>query len=179
MKTFVALLVVLASVAVTAAQSSSSYRLSESTFNLGGRPQAGQVASSSSYTVTLDSIGEAVAASGLASSSFHMDGGFLNTYPPPGEVLNLNLDTPTHLLWSAQSAAGEYNVYRGTITALPGDYGVCLETGIATTEATDALVPPLGGAYFYVVTASNRLGEEGTKGYNGAGAERPNASPCP
>ena len=161
------------------AQSSSSYRLSESTFNLGGRPQEGQIASSASYAVTLDSIGEAIAARSLFSSSFHMDGSFLNTYAPPGEVADLRLDTPTHLLWSAQSAAGTYNVYRGTITALPGDYGVCLEPGIPTTETTDSLLPGIGVTHFYVVTAANRLGEEGTKGFNSSGAERPNVSPCP
>src|SRR5262245_61755489 len=106
MRTFIVLLIGLASVTVAAAQSSSSYRLSESTLNLGGRPQAGQIAFSPSYAITLDAIGEAIAARGLTSSSFRMDGSFLNFYAPPGEVPELNLDTSTHLYWHPEGSAG-------------------------------------------------------------------------
>jgi hypothetical protein len=172
-------ILILASASAAAAQSSSSYRMSECTLNLGGRPQQGQIATSPSYALTLDSVGDSIAARSLSGPSFHMDGGFLNAFAPPGEVTHLRFDAPTHLLWDAQSAAGEYNVYRGTIPGILSDYGACLEPGVATTEATDSLVPASGAAYFYLVTATNRLGEEGTKGFNSSGAERPNALPCP
>ena len=36
-----------------------------------------------------------------------------------------------------------------------------------------------GACLFYLVTARNRLGEEGTKGYRSPGIERPNDAPCP
>ena len=38
---------------------------------------------------------------------------------------------------------------------------------------------PAGNGYFYLVTARNRLWEEGTKGSSSAGAQRANPAPCP
>jgi hypothetical protein len=44
--------------------------------------------------------------------------------------------------------------------------------------ATDPASPPPDSIYFYLVTAENRLGEEGTKGYSSSGVER-HGSDCP
>jgi hypothetical protein len=40
-------------------------------------------------------------------------------------------------------------------------------------------VPDPGQGFFYLVTARNRLAEEGTKGSTSAGVPRSNAFPCP
>ena len=58
------------------AQTSASYKLSEHTFNNGGHPEEGTVMASTSYRVSLDSIGDGLVGPGLASASYHMDGGF-------------------------------------------------------------------------------------------------------
>jgi hypothetical protein len=39
--------------------------------------------------------------------------------------------------------------------------------------------PSSGATFFYLATAKNRLGEEGTKGYRSSSVERPNPTPCP
>jgi hypothetical protein len=179
MRTPVALFVIALSTTLAAAQSSASYRLNESAFNMGGRPEAGFVATSPAYAVTLDAIGEPLAARGLAGPSFHMDGGFLHAYPPPGEVTGLAFDAPAHLRWNPEGSAGTYSVYRGTAVTLPGNYGACLVSGLAGTGHDDASLPSVGEVFLYHVTVSNRLEEEGTLGFTSTGGERPSPPPCP
>jgi len=43
---------------------------------------------------------------------------------------------------------------------------------LAGENATDASIPAAATGYFYLVTAENRLAEEGTKGSNSTGGER-------
>jgi hypothetical protein len=50
---------------------------------------------------------------------------------------------------------------------------------VAATNAADGGIPAIGTAFFYFVTAENLLDEEGTKGLDSLGHERPNSSPCP
>ena len=45
-----------------------------------------------------------------------------------------------------------------------------IQGSLAGTTASDAGNPPLGEAWFYLVTAKNRIGEEGTKGNQTGGA---------
>ena len=74
---------------------------------------------------------------------------------------------------------GTYALYRGLAGALPGTYGGCL----IGREHRDTVIDPVGPAsrrsFFYLVTASNHLGEEGSKGNSSSGAQRPNPTPCP
>jgi hypothetical protein len=109
-----------------------------------------------------------------------MDSGFPLTYPPPGEVRGLRfLDSET-LVWNPEKSVGVYNLYRDLIGSLSGlGYGSCKEQDLASETATDSDPLPTDNGYFYLVTAENRLTEEGTKGFDGYGAERPNPSPCP
>jgi hypothetical protein len=74
---------------------------------------------------------------------------------------------------------GTYDVYKGLVSSLPSSYGTCLASGLTLTQATDATIPSAGQCFFYLATAKNRLGEEGTMGKNSAGTPRPNGSPCP
>lgn len=134
---------------------------------------------SASFMVSLDAIGDGVHLAGASSASYQMDAGFVIAYPPPLEVLNLAFTSETTLVWSPEKSVGRYNVYRGLLSSLPGGYGVCLAANVPSESLTDADVPPAGQGFFYLVTAENRLGEEGTKGHDSHGVERVNATPCP
>lgn len=162
------------------AQTSASYKLTEHAFNAGGHPQDGTVLSSSSYRVRLDAIGDGVLGNALSSASFRMDGGFVGCYPPPGEVEGLRFADLETLVWDPDKSVGHYNLYRDDLDALDGlGFGACLTYDIDGESTTDADTPPAGDGYFYLVTAENRLAEEGTKGVWGGGATRANDAPCP
>ena len=83
------------------AQSSPSHTQDEHVFNAGGRPAEAVISSSSSFRISLDSIGEAVISRSMTSASFRVGGGLGTAYPPPGEVndLQILLDRQT-LSWS-------------------------------------------------------------------------------
>ena len=66
-----------------------------------------------------------------------------------------------------------------TMSTLPGSFGTCVQSSVATETASDAANPPLGAGWFYLITARNVLTEEGTKGYRSNGIERTNPAPCP
>lgn len=161
------------------AQESPSYKLREHVFNAGGNPDGGAVLASAGFHVRLDAVGEGVTGTVLGSLSYRMDGGFVSAYPPPREVRNLRFSSKTTLSWDAERSAGDYDVYREILSTLPGGFGTCLQHDIPAQTAADAGVPGGGTGYFYLVTAENRLDEEGTKGFRSNGTERPNPAPCP
>ena len=161
------------------AQSSASYRLAEATVDDGGNPGNGGKPTAPHFHVSLDAVGDSLVRAGLASASFHMDAGFVGRYPPPGEVPGLQFTASSILQWSPEISASEYETYRGLITSLPGSYGGCFAGGLTSVSASDGSSPPLGQGYFYLVTARDRLGEEGPKGYRSGGADEGNPSPCP
>ena len=173
------LIVVAAMSPIAMAQTSASYKLVEFAFNNGGRPANGTSAASASYRITLDAIGDALAATGLSSASQRMDGGFVSDYPPPGEIRNGRWTSKTVLSWDSEKSVGTYEVYRDLLSSHPGGFGACFQSPLLAETATDAASPASGTAWFYLVTARNRLGEEGTKGFRSSGVERPNPSPCP
>ena len=161
------------------AQTSSSYKLQEASFNNGGNPGTSGALASAHFHISLDAIGDPVGRGGLASAAFHLDAGFVSQFPPPGDVTGLRFSDPTTLLWPPERSAQRYEVYRGTISTLPGTFGTCFANGLTQATATDASTPPAGQGFFYLVTARNRLGEEGPKGYASNGTEEPNPLPCP
>jgi hypothetical protein len=159
--------------APAAAQQSASYHLSEHVLNSGGRPLQGATAASASYRVSLDAIGENVNGAGLSSASYWMDGGFTVAYPPPGEVSGLTFPGKQNLLWNPEPSVGDYNLYRGLLGSLSGlGFGTCQEQNLPGETAVDAAVPAAGAGFFYLVTAENKLDEEGTKGFRSGGLER-------
>lgn len=172
---------------VALAQSSASYHLSEHTINAAGHPAQGTILISTGgpvgFRIRLDAAGEPFAGLAMASAgnSLRMQGGFVAPYPPPGEVTNLRFAADTITLsWNAAPSNGGYSLYRGLVSSLPGlQYGQCEQAAIASTSTTDAAGPSVGTGYFYLVTARNSVHDEGTKGYNSAGVERPNPAPCP
>ncbi|MEW5806520.1 MAG: hypothetical protein AB1756_04100 [Acidobacteriota bacterium] len=167
-------------ISVLQAQESTNYKLKEYTFNNGGDPRNGTVLTSTNYKVSLDSIGDTIADGSMSSASYGINSGFDTWYLPPDEVLNLRfLSDKTTLTWSPEGSVGHYNLYRDLLSNLDPGYGNCQETLIQDEQATDASTPSAGQGYFYLVTAVNRIYEEGTMGYKSSGGERPNSSPCP
>jgi hypothetical protein len=162
------------------AQQSPSHKLTESTFNEGGHPAGGVVLTSAGYRITLDAVGDAARPTLVTGPSWRMHPGFVPAYRPPGEALNLLVDPDrVTFRWDPERSVGSYNLYRGLLSTLSGlGYGTCLQQSIAGETATDASIPSTGAGYFYIVTAENRLTEEGTKGFDSSGAERLGAF-CP
>ena len=165
--------------ALSHAQTSASYKLTEWTLNAGGDPRGGVSASSASFRVRLDAIGDPVAGGAAASASFRAGAGFVGNYPPPGEVRGFAFTDKISMVWSPDGSIGSYDVYRDSLSTLPGGFGACFTSGSSVEAAVDAGAPSSGSGWFYLVTAKNRLGEEGTKGIQTSGAERSNAAPCP
>ena len=161
------------------AQTSAGYNLTEFSFDYGGDPNNGGFVASSGYHVGLDAIGGAAINAGLASSGYHLDGGFVARYPPPGEVHNQIWTGNSTMAWDPEKSIGTCSVYRDLLSVLPGGFGACLQSSLITETASDASNPPVGSGWFYVITARNVVAEEGTKGYRSNGTERANPAPCP
>jgi hypothetical protein len=162
------------------AQASASHHLTEFALNGGGDPAQAGIPASASHRITLDAIGDGLLGPGLSSASHRLDGGFVSFFPPPGEVVGLLFTDNQALAWKPEKSVGRYEVYRGLVSSLAsGGTGTCLAPGIAGETASDASLPAVGTGFFYLVTARNRLGEEGTKGFRSTGSERPNPLPCP
>jgi len=165
----------------TGAQSSAGHVLEEHTFNAGGNPTDGAAPGSAGHLLSLDSLGNSVAAGALSSASHDLDACFPAAYGPPGEVTHL-LPGPTKddLVWDPEPTVGSYSLYRGVISDLGGGtYGTCGQSGLTEAIASDADPVPAGGGFYYLVTAVNRLDEEGTKGSDSAGTPRANPDACP
>lgn len=162
------------------AQESASYKLKEHSFNAGGHPAGGVIPTSAGYRMTLDVIGEGCVMTGASSASYRLDSSFAAAYPPPGEVAGLWFSDHQSLHWNPEKSTGSYNLYSDLISLLSGGgYGDCDQQDLAETAATIGGDPPADDGYFYLVTARNRLDEEGIKGADSDGAVRPNDSPCP
>ena len=161
------------------AQTSASYKLTEATLNNGGNPLFGAHPVSASFRITLDAVGEGVVQSGAASASFRLDAGFVGRYGPPGEVSGARFPNKTTLAWDAEPWGHRYEVYRGTLGSLPGTFGACFANDLTQPTASDASSPSVGQGQFYLVTARNRLREEGPKGFRSNGTEEGNPAPCP
>ena len=176
---FLLLLSVAAQDQFAVAQTSASYRLEEFIFNAGGHPKQGVVLTSAQLQLTLVSVGQSVAEAALAGKSFSADTGFIITFPPATEVGLMRFTTTDTLSWDAVPSMDIYNVYQGTLTSPfdPG-YGSCLSAGLRSPSTLVGQSPPIGGTFFYVATALNRLGEEGIKGQASSGGVRANLTPC-
>ncbi len=159
------------------AQTSTNYQNKEHVVNAGGNPAP--ALASTNFSITLSSIGDGLSGTGMSSADYQMDGGFVSPYPPPGEVLHLQFTSKTTFGWDPEASVGTYDAYSGLVSGLPASYGACLASGLTLTQATDATTPSAGQCFFYLVTAKNRIAEEGTMGHKSDGTPRANGSPCP
>jgi hypothetical protein len=166
--------------ALLMAQSSANYKIESAVFNAGGNPAP--VLTSTNYKVTLDAIGDSVAATSLSSSSYNSGAGFVPDYPPPGEVHGDHFVTDKNTLtWLPDPSVGSYDVYKGTVPSFSPSFGSCLTSGLTTEQCllNPSDLPTPGQCFYYLITAKSTLAEEGTKGYLSSGTERGNPSPCP
>ena len=171
------------------AQSSPHYLLREQTFNSSGRPRDGVVLTSTHYQIARDSVGVTGIGEGRSCMAglsptehcYQLDGGLVAAFPAPEEIRSLTIAADKVTLnWWGDRAAGTYNLYRDLLTNLPGrQYGKCDQHGISNTSTVDPDTPPKSDGFFYLVTVKDTLGEEGTKGWDSSGHERPNPYPCP
>ena len=161
-----------------AAQTSTSFKLTENVLNAGGNPLDGARPASASFTISYDALGDAVAGSALISASYRAEGGFVIRYRPAGEVHGVRFTDGTSLSWDDGASVGTYNLYRNTLASLPGDLGGCYQSALAGPPFVETATPPSGSGWFYLVTAENLLHQEGSKGHRSDGTERPNAAPC-
>jgi hypothetical protein len=96
----------------------------------------------------------------------------------PGEVSGIAWSAADRVSWDPLSAAAGYRVYRDDLGSLSyQSFGACF-VEVSDSELLDAEQPGAGEARFYLVTAVDLAGEEGTLGF-GTHAERSNFTPCP
>ena len=100
----------------------------------------------------------------------------------PGEVQNLRWDDGQTLAWDTEPAAAEYHVYRDSLSGLAySAFGSCrddLDADRTDTEMIDSGDPLVGETWFYLITADDGVGAEGTLGLATC-TERSNFTPCP
>lgn len=161
----------LALAADAGAQSSASHRIEQGTFNNGGHPPT--VLTSASHQMTLGSIGDGFVTGSPSSPSHQVGSGLPAVYAPPGEVVDLRLGGAGQLTWNPDPSVGSYNLYRGDIADLPTTYGVKVQSALPAPTTSDSAPTPASGCLFYLVTASNRLAEEGPKGFDSDGVPIP------
>ena len=100
-----------------------------------------------------------------------------------GESLVGATGSPTPFTWLRIPQANAYNIYRGTITDAFAFNQTCLEGASPDRVTLDPAVPPVGSAFFYLVTGVNSCAE-GSLGMTDPGpagppVPRPNPAPCP
>jgi hypothetical protein len=104
-----------------------------------------------------------------------------NTALSPADVANLRWTDARTLVWDAEPAATEYHVYRDDLANLGyDDFGACRDDldGVVTDTTLDDNESPLSGqCFYYLITAEETGGEEGTLGL-GTCAERSNFAAC-
>jgi len=98
----------------------------------------------------------------------------------PGSGTPLVFSGTDSLAWedAAYLGAWAYNLYRGDLSGLAaGGYGDCDQPGLESNGATAAAAPPVGTAWFYLVSGVNPAGE-GPLGLDSQDRLRVPAAPC-
>jgi hypothetical protein len=106
---------------------------------------------------------------------------------PPGIVgstVRALAGSPTNFIWYRIPQANAYNVYRGTIGGGPFSYNhTCFENASPDRVAIDPSTPPVGQAFYYLISGVGCSPEGGfgnnNPGVNGTPTAIPNPNPCP
>ena len=171
----------LLSVPAVLGQESPNFKLKAHVFNAAGHPAGGSILTSTSFRITLDAIGGSVTPASLDSSSYQIDAGFVLQFRKPREATGLPFSDKQTMTWddAEQSVRPTYNLYRAVISSLGTlAYGACLEEHITDPTTMDPGVPMAGEGHFYLATAENCVGLEGTKGFQSNGTQR-EGTVCP
>lgn len=153
------------------AQQSAHYVIKAPVINSGGHPVNGLTPVSAGLALRTDALGEGAVSASMASASFSLSGGFVQSFPTPGEVDNLVFTDAITLGWDPEPLADRYHLYRtgamGAPTgASPG--GDCLQPGLTAVTTNDGGAPPAARAFFYFVNAASCIGVEGPAATTGA-----------
>src|SRR6266705_3424246 len=107
-----------------------------------------------------------------------------SVHTPPGPVGSTLTAAPTGPTvawrWLRVPQANLFNVYRGTLGSVPFTWNhTCLESGSTDRASQDTANPPVGTAFYYLVSGVNGCAEGclGSTAPPGA-CEIPNTSPC-
>ncbi|MDH3629295.1 MAG: right-handed parallel beta-helix repeat-containing protein [Acidobacteriota bacterium] len=105
-----------------------------------------------------------------------------NTGLVPGDVANLFWSDSQTLEWDAAASATEYHIYRDFLGTLGyAAFGTCrddLDGNRTDTLLSDGELPAPGTAFFYLISAEDGGGAEGSIGFATC-VERSNFSVCP
>lgn len=95
------------------------------------------------------------------------------------ELTRLRFDDPSTLRWDGSAnTVMTFDVYRDDLAMLgPGPLGLCWQSGLTVTTASDTDPLPPGTGRFYLVSGSDVA--VGSLGFDGGGAERSPVSACP
>jgi hypothetical protein len=96
---------------------------------------------------------------------------------PLADTVRLEGPSPAVVKWLGIEQANIFNVYRGTVGEGFAYDHLCLEAGSPDWSSQDAAVPPVGTAFYYLVSGVNSCAE-GDLGTASDGTPRPNPSPC-
>src|SRR5438445_2908322 len=102
-----------------------------------------------------------------------------SVWTPPGPVgatLVAGSGSPFSLSWTKVPQSNVYNLYRGTISGSFSFNHGCFKPASPDLTAQDAALPPLGSAFYYLVSAVNSCAES-CLGLNAAACEIPPGSP--
>jgi len=95
---------------------------------------------------------------------------------PVGATLLAGGGSPFSLSWTKVPQANVYNLYRGTISgAFSFNHG-CFQPASPDLTVQDASLPPIGSAFYYLISAVNSCAES-CLGLNAAACEIPPGSP--
>jgi len=99
---------------------------------------------------------------------------------PVGPTLKLASGAPVSITWTKIAQANVFDVYRGTLGGSPFAWNhTCFESGSTDRASQDTANPPLGTAFYYLVSGVNTCAEGclGLVAPPGA-CEIPNPAPC-
>ncbi len=106
----------------------------------------------------------------------------VNVALTPGDVQNLSWSDNDTVVWETAPSAAEYHVYRGPVSELSlAKFGTCqdgIDANRTDTTLDDMTLPAAGDAFYYVISAEDSGGNEGTLGLASC-VERSNFTPCP
>ena len=149
---------------------SASFRLTRSEF---ASIDGSTLLLSSSYRLSRSTLGDSIAELSLSGSSFTLATDWTATLPPALEVESLRFESTSRLIWQVERSLGTYRIYRGGPTTQS-----CIGQA-AQTHFEDAALPSPSSAFYFLVTAVDAGGVEGSAGRSSSGSLRTPSGSCP
>ena len=159
-----------------AAQESPSFRIDRGTR---GSLSGSAVLQSSSYRVSRSSLGMPSGRDPVTGTSVAASNDWTATLRPALEVRRLRFADARTLTWDLDRSLGSYRVYRGDLESIVGMPAACIGTAPNGQGFDAPEIPAAGQGQFFLVTAVDAAGVEGTAGTASGGAARLVHGACP